>query len=59
MSSCGFLWVSFVILNAVKNLSGCNKGCAIPEILRFAQDDSRNVFLWVLVGSGGMGSDRF
>ena len=39
VSSCGFLRVSFVILNAVKNLSGCDKGCAIPEILRFAQDD--------------------
>ena len=23
----------------MKNLSGCDKGCAIPEILRFAQDD--------------------
>ena len=35
-------WVlvgSDVILNAVKNLTGCNKGCAIPEILRSAQDD--------------------
>ena len=32
---------SDVILNAVKNLSGCNKGCAIPEILRSAQDDRR------------------
>ena len=42
--------VLVVILNAVKNLSGCNKGCAIPEILRFAQDDRRTVFLWVLVG---------
>ena len=30
---------SDVILNAVKNLSGCNNGGAIPEILRFAQDD--------------------
>ena len=30
---------SAVILNAVKNLSGCNNGRAIPEILRFAQDD--------------------
>ncbi len=34
-----------VILNAVKNLSGCNnvraiiEGRAIPEILRSAQDD--------------------
>ena len=42
MGSCEFLWGligSDVILNAVKNLSGCNKGCAIREILRFAQDD--------------------
>ena len=42
VGSGGFLWVlvgSDVILNALKNLSGCNKGCAIPEILRFAQDD--------------------
>ena len=38
------LCVFDVILNAVKNLSGCNKGCAIPEILRFAQDDRGAVF---------------
>ena len=52
---------SYVILNAVKNLSGCNKGCAIPEILRSAQDDrwggaevgsfGLHGFLWVLVSS--------
>ena len=44
MGSCEFWWGligSDVILNAVKNLSGCNKGCAIPEILRSAQDDRR------------------
>lgn len=50
VSSFEFLWVSFVILNAVKNLSGCDKGCAIPEILRFAQDDRLE---WGLVRFGG------
>ena len=48
MGSCGFLWVlmsSDVILNGVKNLTGCNKGCAIREILRSAQDDRRGGFL--------------
>ena len=51
------MWVlvgSFVILNGVKNLSVCNKGGALPEILRFAQDDMgvrSYEFFWVLVGS--------
>ena len=59
MGFCGFLWVlvgSFVILNGVKNLSVCNKGRALPEILRFAQDDigvGFCGFLWVFVGSRG------
>ena len=57
VSSFGFFWVlvsSFVILNGVKNLSVCNKGGALPEILRFAQDDigvGSFGFLWVLMSS--------
>ena len=39
MGSDEFLWVSVVILNAVKNLSGCDWGRAFREILRIAQDD--------------------
>ena len=50
----GFLWGligSDVILNAVKNLSGCNNGCAIPEILRSAQDDRWGGLVgWFCVG---------
>ena len=38
---------SSVILNGVKNLSVCNNGGALPEILRFAQDD-------IGVGFGGL-----
>ena len=59
VSFCGFFWVlvgSFVIPNGVKNLSVCNKGRALPEILRFAQDDvgvGFCEFLWVLVSSFG------
>jgi hypothetical protein len=61
VGSLGFFWVlvrSFVILNGVKNLSVCNKGGALPEILRFAQDDMDvgfggfGGFWWVFVGSG-------
>ena len=47
---------SVVILNGVKNLSVCNKGGALSEILRFAQDDvgvGFCEFLWVLVSSFG------
>ena len=56
IGSGGFLWWligSDVILNAVKNLSDCNQGCAIREILRFTQDDrcSGGGFLWGLIGS--------
>ena len=41
MGSNEFLWVSVVILNAVKNLSGCDLGPTFREILRIAQDDKR------------------
>ena len=58
VGSCGFSWVlvrSFVILNVVKNLSeridvgAIVDGCALPEILRFAQDD---------IGVGSRGFSR-